>query len=390
MITIDVQTLLIVSTLVLVVLGVFFLVSWVQDRSDTALLHWATAYLITAPATVLIVLRGQIPEWASLVVANAVVILAYGLNYSGALAFDGIRRGRFLALGGAMVWLALCLVPEFRTNFSARVFVVAATTALYTGAAARVIWNGRHTLPLPSRTMGAVSLGLMSVLQAARSILALTAPVSAQFNSINNSWMATVATLMLIQTVINGYLFLSLAKERVASRLGREAMQDHLTGSLTRRAFTEKAERRLAEAPESCALLFFDLDRFKRINDEHGHAVGDRVLIAFADCALAHCEDGDLFGRWGGEEFVLMTSGRDPIEAHRRAEAIRRSFARATPAALGEGRSATVSVGVALSALTGGDLDRLVASADAGLYAAKAAGRDRVAAGPVTIRGEAA
>ncbi len=390
MIAIDVQTLLIVSTLVLVVIGVFFLISWRQDRTDRALLHWATAYLITAPATVLIVMRGQIPEWISLVLANAVVIFAYGLNYSGALAFDGITRGRRYAVGGAVLWLALCLLPEFRNDFSARVFVVAATTAIYTGAAARVIWNGRGKNPLPSRTLGAASLALMSSLQVARAVLSLTMPVSAQFSSINNSWMAAVATLMLIQTVINGYLFLSLAKERVASRFGREAMRDHLTGALTRRAFCDKAERRLAEAPHEGVLLFFDLDRFKRINDQHGHATGDRVLIAFAHCAFAHCEEDDLFCRWGGEEFVLLTSGHDPVAAHRRAEAIRRGFAMASPAALGEGRSATVSVGVALSAFTGADLSRLIASADAGLYAAKAAGRDRVESGPPVLDAVAA
>ncbi len=378
---IDVQTLLLVSTLILGLLGGLFLVSWSQDRSASALAHWGASFLLAMPSVVLIALRGQIPDWASLTLANTTLMLAYGLFLSGILAFEGRPRSLRYAPLGAAVWLSLAAIPGFLDSFSLRVFAVAAMSAIVFGFAAWSLWRGRRIDPLPSRAFTVVTLAAMSTTQVARAVLAITHPVSARFVAVSQSWMATVAVIMLLQTILVGYLFLALAKEQAALRLARDAETDHLTEALTRRAFTERADRRLAEAPDRGALLFFDLDHFKTINDTHGHAVGDRILVAFARLVRAHGGPDDIFGRWGGEEFVLFLAEADFAAAHRTAEAIRRAFA-ALDLAEGHRRiEATVSAGIGLPALTGPDLAALVACADAGLYAAKSAGRDRVEPG---------
>jgi diguanylate cyclase (GGDEF)-like protein len=133
-----------------------------------------------------------------------------------------------------------------------------------------------------------------------------------------------------------------------------------------------------AGAGAAVAVLVFDLDHFKSVNDRHGHPAGDRMLIAFTAIATARLRRDDLFGRMGGEEFAALLPGASPQVALTIAERIRKAFA-AAAIAHGEGEvSTTVSVGISTVAVAPPDLDRLIASADRALYRAKGAGRDTV------------
>ena len=156
--------------------------------------------------------------------------------------------------------------------------------------------------------------------------------------------------------------------------------RDPLTGLLDRRGFMGEAERRLKLAERragSLALLYIDLDRFKQINDGHGHAVGDAVLHAFAKVALRGVRDDDVVARIGGEEFVVLLDDTSLSGAKRVAERIRTGLRRVTVDGLPDDFAVTVSVGIAGSA-PGETLEAFMARADAALYAAKAAGRDCV------------
>ncbi len=159
--------------------------------------------------------------------------------------------------------------------------------------------------------------------------------------------------------------------------------RDPLTGLLDRRGFMGEARRRLQFADRrdgSLALLYIDLDRFKQINDGFGHAVGDAVLHAFARVALAGVRDDDVVARIGGEEFVILLDDT-PIEGAKRvAERIRTEFRGIAVAGLPDDFAVTLSVGIAAS-VHGENLDAFMARADAALYEAKAAGRDRVRVG---------
>ena len=155
---------------------------------------------------------------------------------------------------------------------------------------------------------------------------------------------------------------------------------DHLTGALTRAALREHIGhlvRRDAEREESIAMLVADLDHFKAINDEHGHAKGDEVLAAAAERIRSTLRPLDALYRVGGEEFLVILEGVDETAAGNIAERVRAAFHRQPLA----GMPVTVSLGVA--ALAPGqpfEYDGLFASADAALLAAKAAGRDGVMA----------
>src|SRR5262249_2646745 len=165
------------------------------------------------------------------------------------------------------------------------------------------------------------------------------------------------------------------------------ARQHYLLGPLTRvanrRAFFDRAEEMLGRTTAgglTSALIIFDLDRFKEINDTCGHQAGDRVLLSFCELAQTFLRPGDLFGRFGGGGVARLPARLSLGEALRMAERIRVAFAGA-PLALGAAMpSASVSVGVAMSSETEQGLQALFAAADRALYAAKAKGRNRVEA----------
>jgi len=177
------------------------------------------------------------------------------------------------------------------------------------------------------------------------------------------------------------YLFGGLAKDRIAARYRRASLTDSLTGVANRRGFFERGERLLMRARfarEPTAIIIFDLDRFKSINDWYGHLAGDEVLTSFCRLATSHLRPNDLFGRIGGEEFVSLLPDTGEDDAIWMAERVRRAFEASSHPIGQRAIRSTVSVGVAISDEEYSDLSALLAAADRALYRAKALGRNRV------------
>jgi diguanylate cyclase (GGDEF)-like protein len=177
-----------------------------------------------------------------------------------------------------------------------------------------------------------------------------------------------------------------LARLRVRldrTRVFREqSNRDLLTGLLTRRAFTEGALARIAEAQRSrrhLSLCLLDVDSFKSVNDSYGHGVGDKVLASFGALLGTRFRLQDLRGRWGGEEFVVAFFGEWAESAREILSRVTAEFAKITFDG-GQGRTfnVTVSGGIATFPIDGRALDELVNAADQRLYAAKQAGRNRI------------
>lgn len=160
-----------------------------------------------------------------------------------------------------------------------------------------------------------------------------------------------------------------------------EASTDALTGLLMRRAFLQQAAAALAKAAQAhrpCALLMVDLDHFKQKNDAYGHLVGDVVLQETAHRLSQTLRAGDLIGRYGGEEFILLLPQAARAQALEVAERLRRAVAQAPIRTSDVSLPQTLSIGLASCPEDGAALEALIAKADAALYAAKRAGRDRV------------
>jgi diguanylate cyclase (GGDEF)-like protein len=172
--------------------------------------------------------------------------------------------------------------------------------------------------------------------------------------------------------------------ERRVDDMAVIASIDSLTGVLTRRAFAAEFDRASRDA-KNLALLMLDIDRFKSVNDEHSHLVGDRVLQRVGAIVASGLRGPDRIGRYGGEEFVVLLDGVDRAVAASVAERLRRSVETGDWAAVAPGLSITVSIGVAARGAAGGaaegaamGLEDLLARADAQLYRAKRGGRNRV------------
>jgi two-component system cell cycle response regulator len=164
-------------------------------------------------------------------------------------------------------------------------------------------------------------------------------------------------------------------------QLERMARTDMLTGMVNRRhGATMLAQACTATAAgASLAVVMADVDHFKSINDHHGHATGDAVLQAVAGVMRNGIVTGETAVRWGGEEFLLVLPGCDAAGALARAEGLRLALASSPVDAAGRRHGVTASLGCAILG-AGETPEALVARADEALYAAKAAGRDRVAA----------
>jgi diguanylate cyclase (GGDEF)-like protein len=168
--------------------------------------------------------------------------------------------------------------------------------------------------------------------------------------------------------------------------LERETVTDSLTGLFNRRYLDRRLDEEIARARRyglSLSLLMLDVDHFKRINDAHGHQAGDAVLVALGRVVGAELRETDVLGRYGGEEFFIITPQTPMAAALGVAERVRASIEThhfALPASP-DGISITASIGLAALGDTVQTRDALLKAADANLYRAKQQGRNRVLAG---------
>lgn len=206
-----------------------------------------------------------------------------------------------------------------------------------------------------------------------------TVPLTLSSDSFLNS---DYAFLMQALACVLG-LFLALAALAanmldLLARYRRDALHDPLSGLLNRRGFDDAIGQRTRKLPTQGSLIVCDIDHFKTINDAHGHALGDRVIVALARILMEFAPADAITARFGGEEFIMFLPDADAARAATTANDIRESVAREVASQLGLSRPLTASFG--LSAVQPGDaaIHDAIARADAALYEAKMHGRNRV------------
>ncbi|MGV3633491.1 MAG: GGDEF domain-containing protein [Pseudorhodoplanes sp.] len=381
--TLDIATLFAVTVFSMALGGVLLLFAWLQARDTTALAWWGSAFLVFAPATALFGARGVVADLWSIQIANGLMLLGYGLLWTGARVFEGRRPVPLAIAAGSIIWVAACQVDAFMQSMPARLTLASVLIGIYSFAFVQELWRGRHdglVSRWPVMALAVIHVLLFPV--RAPSVLSLPFPLSMPAYGSQTTSLLTFAPLLYSFALV--FLLMALTKERAESNQRYAATIDPLTGIPNRRGFSEQAERMLARSEQergAVTLLLFDLDRFKTINDRFGHRAGDAVLVLFTKSAVQSLRPLDLFGRIGGEEFVALLPGVTTETAIAVAERVRSNFMAAAAEVGDQPVAATVSVGTASAAQSGYHFDALYAIADAALYRAKQKGRNRTEAG---------
>jgi diguanylate cyclase (GGDEF)-like protein len=216
---------------------------------------------------------------------------------------------------------------------------------------------------------GAVSI--IACVGVAHAITLLLLPAASSYPG---RWVDVMVSVSVVSVVI---LTLVHRNDVLLTQLAEEARTDTLTGLLNRRGFDERASLELAHARRdgrSIAVVTFDIDFFKRVNDGWGHEIGDRVLVRIGELLTNYARDIDVAARFGGEEFVVLLPGSTTSDAEAFTERIRDALSSDDSTGLPAVR---VSAGI-LAEVAPNGLEAMLRGADSALYDAKRAGRDRI------------
>jgi diguanylate cyclase (GGDEF)-like protein len=385
---VDITTLRVTLTVVAAVLLVLCYVGAYRPTRAPFAGWWATALLLFMLGSAAYLANGTSAQAALNPLGNALGVAGIESAWSGARSLRTRPiRWPWLLLAPIVAALAGALDdPSTDVWAGGEVFLLLMAAAF--GATTLELVRSSNRCPrstevpvaiLLARILAAAS-GLLTVFYAGRAVtFAVSGPDSAVFRDWFGSGPTTLLLLVLVVTV--SFSMSSLCNQQRVDDLHRRAVYDALTGMMRAQEFrVEAAEAlpRVATDGEIAIVAMVDLDHFKQINDDFGHAAGDRVLRAFGSTALGALGPAALCGRLGGEEFALVFPAYSVEHAERMLAAMTAAFQEAVD--LPDGRVPTVSVGM-VQAPAGASLTELLERADVALYDAKARGRSRVVLG---------
>ena len=348
-------------------------------QSVCGLREWLIGLLGLILASALFALTGKVPPAILLPVANSVFLWGAGMQMIGTQKFYGeppawrlFHATWLLGLVVMLIWL------YWRDDFATRVAMYSfLMMALLFRQTVVIVQRGeRHlstwffaTLSLLP-TLALLHRGMTALLQAGG------AGYDIMHGGPNHSLYLAILSFMTLLLPIG---FMTVATRHLHMVLEQHSNRDPLTSVLNRRGFAEVHAKEKARARRSgtlIAVMSIDLDFFKAINDAHGHAVGDLVLIDVAGVISGVLRGSDAVARFGGEEFVVLLS--DTYQARAELVAQRIQHALRQPRAVSSLPRYTLSIGIACQSGHGEELDSLLLRSDQALYRAKQLGRDRI------------
>jgi diguanylate cyclase (GGDEF)-like protein len=384
-VNLDPRTLLfsLILTNSLVVLSLFVAISGGNgERQRDGLGKWAAAMLLETLTWTLVAARGHIPDAFSIIVANGLKAGAHALILAAIYEFQrrAPPRWQYSAPVALTLVIAAVLVDDIRGRF----IWVGIVYGLQIVLIARALLSDPETRAGRAWRLlfgGAAMIVLVLGLRAFVAISGQSELAQPQ-NAIAPNWVQIVSFVAVMATTLLGSMgFMLMVKERTDRAILHLAMTDSLTQIPNRRALMDYAERVLAQRSGGpIAMLMIDVDNFKQINDAHGHLAGDEVLRSVAGRLVRRLRGHDLLGRYGGEEFCVVAPDTNAAGALTLAESLRECIA-SMPLEIEGGKiPVSISIGVSFSPSSASrKLKELLAEADTALYAAKQAGRNRVA-----------
>ncbi len=380
----DTGTLVVVLAVMSVAMAGAMVLLWRIHGDCPGIPHWIAANVCQTAAMGFLIFRADMPEALSVMGGNVATAGGYLLALHGINRFTGQpAQFRTSAVLMAIVVAGFGLLLIVDAPVQLRSGLISSVNALITILTAwrLTVFGLAHDGMREVALIAAAINFLHAAFLAARVTAVLSAPPLGSL-LVPNAFQHLLFLEYIVITVLASTMLMLLATRRLQTDLNRLAAVDGLTGCYNRRAMLELAEREIARCERSAAdlaVMMIDIDHFKPLNDAHGHAAGDAVLVQVVQRAQATLRPVDLFGRYGGEEFCVVLPGLAPGDTLSVAERLRQAVS-GRPCVAGDlSIMVTVSIGIAHYGRDGRSVKALVAAADTALYRAKTAGRNRAA-----------
>ncbi|PYC15011.1 GGDEF domain-containing protein [Pseudomonas mosselii] len=371
----DASTLLTLSIALAAVAALYLAVEWISVR-ESSLLCWSASFATISVGSSLALLRGSGYLFVGIWFANGMLVAAHWLFLLGVSRFTETRLSRACYLA-PLLWAGLLLLPQWplwSKTFLVLNSLLVASFTLYASALLRP--HGK------SLSVGAVQLryilllhGLFYLAKTLPALLPGTLIDLTAFRGqiIQASLVEGAMAIMLIALSMTGTV-----RYRREERIERLAARDPLTALYNRRALEVRAANLLKEvSPQRPgALLLIDIDHFKLVNDLHGHAAGDRLLVALSEMIRALLPERAIAARLGGDEFVILLGDASRQAIEQLADTLRRQFQATAEQAFRTPEAVTLSIGANLFYRPPASLAALIEQGDVLLYASKRGGRN--------------
>lgn len=348
--------------------------TWASRRTDSFMLTWVISLGLTTIGIFsysTYTLKAGV--WMG-AISYFFIMSGFTVMYAAGCQFRSARSPVGISLVAGSVVMLLGLPAMILGYDGISIIMMNLTAAVLLMATAREYWLARSEAAGP--LMGMATLYATAGISFALCAYVLIRDQQWVIGHAPQNWAEKLNIAICIAGMTGvGAFSLALHQWRLAAFHRREAMTDPLTGLLNRRALFEA--HGVAQMNHSTAVIVFDIDRFKAVNDQYGHAAGDSVIRAFAEVMISGAASNTV-ARLGGEEFVVIVCNVLPGRAERIAERIRRGFEELDIDIGGRNITCTASAGIAFGSTGGRSFDAVLNLADGALYEAKRAGRNRV------------
>jgi diguanylate cyclase (GGDEF)-like protein len=351
--------------------------AWMLGTARTALAHWVGWAWLSSLTFFIVAARLQSPPLVG-ILAGVVGVMC-------------LQRGIRLFIGREptyrvqIVLLAVIVVAYITTDQATRHWQAMVNFGvlgwLYLSIAHDLHEHARNNLRFRWPLLLALPLLLGCVAYVSRAVRAVVSPESVLTEMTTNSTLNLGSALAFVVLVLALHaMLMALVVTRLTSELRRMSRHDSLTGLLNRRAMEELlyAQVQRCDRGGTFAVMMLDLDHFKRVNDQFGHAVGDLALKHVAKLLLATVREVDSLARFGGEEFVVLMPATALVQAQPIAERLRERLMMTPLLHAGSEVPLSISIGIAQWRGSIDDLSQVLVRADTALFQAKGQGRNRV------------
>lgn len=328
-------------------------------RRSATLIWWGSGYGLGGLGMVVIIAAQRIGSTLLANTGSALVLCAYGMLCVAMGSLSDKRRKRYWIIPLGLIWIPVALIPPLPGNALLRMIVFGPFAATF------MLTLAWYVFRLPARPPARLPLAALALFHACFACGRSAALIASYGPAAHRFWLYATPIEGMFFLFSDAFLVMNLVRSVEESALLQEAHTDFLTGVLSRRQFSKLAQKALRQGP--CSILILDIDHFKAVNDQFGHAVGDTVLREVGRICQQEAGQSDLVGRLGGDEFAILVTSSDETA---------RSIATRITGAFGlkcqaMGWPASISVGMAGNDDTKAALDSLIGQADQQLYNAK-------------------